>query len=230
LLLAPARDRTRGCRDARPVLQGRSVTGPGFCLVPVGVRCLSVVSGQGHSGWAEPTARRPGVPAGRWPREPTRHSALPAAWWAPGRAAQRPGPGRAAERPAATDLTDTHLRISVPLGPAPPLPLLVPLGLLLSPGAPQTLPLCLNSHQLLPCSLLREKKRRVSPSAPTATALPTAGCRHRAGEGREEPGPLSYRSRRQEPEIGKERESLPLRCDGGGLAAGQRGSGEVQER
>ena len=175
----------------------------------------------------------------RWPKEPARPSVLPAARRAPGRAANWPGPGGAAERPATsltragTDLTDTHLCISVPLGPAPPLLFLVPLGLLLSPGAPQTLPLCLNSHQLLLCSPLQEKKRQVSPSPTTATALPTAGWRHRAGEPKplqeragKEPGPLSYRSRRQEPEMKKERGSLPPCFDGGGPS--RRTAGEAE--
>lgn len=110
------------------------------------------------------------------------------------------------------DLTDMHLCISVPLGPAPPLLFLVPLGLLLSPGVPQALPLCLNLHQLLLCSLLQEKKQQVSPSPTTATALPTASWRHHAREPKpmqdtvgKELRPLSYRSWRQEPEIKKEK-------------------------
>lgn len=90
-----------------------------------------------------------------------------------------------ASRPATADPTATCL--SIPLGPAPPLLVLVPLELSLSPGAPQTPPLCLKSPRLLLCSLLREKEQHVSPSTTTTTAWPTPcrGATATAGE----PGP-----------------------------------------
>lgn len=46
-------------------------------------------------------------------------------------------------------LTDMHLCLSIPLDPAPPLPFLEPLVILLFPGAPQILPLCLSLDWLL---------------------------------------------------------------------------------
>lgn len=77
------------------------------------------------------------------------------------------------EHPAAvpaTCRTRSHARTpALPLNPAPLLLFLVPLVLWLSPGAPQTLPLCLNAHRVLPCPRLQEKKREMN----------LASCRHR---------------------------------------------------
>lgn len=42
-------------------------------------------------------------------------------------------------------------------------------------GAPQILPLCLSSDQLLPCSGLQEKKDKVSLCPTTTWAVPAAG-------------------------------------------------------
>lgn len=72
-------------------------------------------------------------------------------------------------------LTDMHFCLSIPLDPAPPLPFLEPLVIWPFPGAPQTLPLCLSSDQLLPCSGLQEKEGHVSPCPTTTLAVPAAG-------------------------------------------------------
>lgn len=72
-------------------------------------------------------------------------------------------------------LTDMHLCLSIPLDPAPPLPFLEPLVILLFPGAPQILPLCLSLDWLLLCSGLQKKEGQVSHCPTTTLAVPAAG-------------------------------------------------------
>lgn len=147
LLLAPAGDRIRGDKDAGPILHSRPFTGR---AVPAArdLRCQTAPTFPKNS-------QSPSTDSlGGGPRHPT----APQHW---------------GEHPAAvpaTCRTRSHARTpALPLGPAPLLLFLVPLVLWLSPGAPQTLPLCLNAHRVLPCPRLQEKKREVN----------LASCRHR---------------------------------------------------
>lgn len=102
--------------------------------------------------------------------------------------------------------TRSHARTpALPLGPAPPLLFLVPLVLWLSPGAPQTLPLCLNAHRVLPCPRLQEKKREVN----------LASCRHR-GAARAPRAAARAKAGKKKPETKSREGCRPSMSDGHG--------------